>query len=319
MGETREELIGYLRKMIEIRFFEEKISELLNRGIVEGASHLYSGEEAVAVGACSAIKPDDYITSTHRGHGHCIAKGGDLRKMMAEVCGKATGYCKGKGGSMHIADIEGGNLGATGIVGGNVPVATGAGLSIKMRKTRQVALCFFGDGAMNTGGFHESLNMAGTWKLPVIYICENNLYGMSVSVDKAFPIKDITIRAKGYNILGVSVDGMDVLAVRHTIQDVVGRARSGEGPALVECKTYRFHGHSKSDPRAYRTREEEALWKERCPIKLFSERLLKEKVLDNEGLRKLEEDVKKKIEDAEKFAIESPFPGPEELCEDVYA
>jgi len=319
MGETREELIGYLRKMIEIRFFEEKISELLNRGIVEGASHLYSGEEAVAVGACSAIKPDDYITSTHRGHGHCIAKGGDLRKMMAEVCGKATGYCKGKGGSMHIADIEGGNLGATGIVGGNVPVATGAGLSIKMRKTRQVALCFFGDGAMNTGGFHESLNMAGTWKLPVIYICENNLYGMSVSVDKAFPIKDITIRAKGYNILGVSVDGMDVLAVRHTIQDVVGRARSGEGPALVECKTYRFHGHSKSDPRAYRTREEEALWKERCPIKLFSERLLKEKVLDNEGLRKLEEDVKKNIEDAEKFAIESPFPGPEELCEDVYA
>ena len=319
MAETKEELIGYLRKMMEIRFFEEKLSELLDKGIVEGASHLYSGEEAVAVGACAAIRHDDCITSTHRGHGHCIAKGGDLKKMMAEVCGKATGYCKGKGGSMHIADIEGGNLGATGIVGGNIPVATGAGLSFKMKNTKQVVLCFFGDGAVNTGGFHESLNMAGTWKLPVIYICENNLYGMSVSVDRAFPIKDITIRAKGYNIKGVSVDGMDVLAVKHTIQDVVQGARAGEGPAMVECKTYRFSGHSKSDARAYRTREEEALWKERCPIKQFSEKLLKEKILNNEELAKLEEDVKRKIEEAEKFAVDSPFPDPEELVEDVYA
>ena len=235
-----EKMIEYLRDMLRIRYFEEKVMDLLSRDIVKGASHLYVGEEAVAVGAVAAIREDDYITSTHRGHGHCIAKGGDLKLMLAELCGKATGYCKGRGGSMHIADVNAGNLGATGIVGSNIPVATGAGLSVKMRGTDQVVLCFFGDGAANTGAFHESVNLASIWKLPVIYVCENNLYGMSVAVNRAFPFEDIAERAKGYNIPGIIADGMDVLDVKRAVGEAVERARKGEGPTLVECKTYRL-------------------------------------------------------------------------------
>jgi len=313
-----EELIGYLKKMLEIRYFEEKVMDLLSRDIVKGASHLYVGEEAVAVGACAAIRKDDYITSTHRGHGHCIAKGGDMKLMLAELCGKATGYCKGRGGSMHIADVRAGNLGATGIVGSNIPVATGAGLSIKLRKTDQVVLCFFGDGAANTGAFHESLNMASIWKLPVVYICENNLYGMSVSVKRAFPFEDIAERAKGYNIPGVIADGMDVLNVKEVVGKAVERARRGEGPTLVECKTYRYYGHSRSDPRIYRTREEEKIWRARDPIKTFAEKLIKEGILTPEKLKKLEDQVAKEIEEAEEFALSSPYPPVESLYDDVY-
>ncbi|MDH5703532.1 MAG: dehydrogenase E1 component subunit alpha/beta [Aigarchaeota archaeon] len=313
-----EELIGYLRKMLEIRYFEEKVMDLLSRDIVKGASHMYAGEEAVAVGACSAIREDDYITSTHRGHGHCIAKGGDPKLMLAELCGKATGYCKGRGGSMHIADVRAGNLGATGIVGSNIPVATGAGLSVRLRNTDQVVLCFFGDGAANTGAFHESLNMAAIWKLPVVYICENNLYGMSVSVKRAFPFEDISERAKGYSIPGVIANGMDVLDVREVVGKAVARARNGDGPTLVECKTYRYYGHSRSDPRIYRTREEEKAWRARDTIRNFAQKLMDEGVLTPEGLNDLEDQVTKEIEEAEEFALSSTYPSVESLYDDVY-
>ncbi len=313
-----DQLIGYLKKMLEIRYFEDKFMDLFTRNAIEGASHLYAGEEAVAVGACATIREDDYITSTHRGHGHCIAKGGDLKRMLAEVAGKATGYCKGRGGSMHIADVSAGNLGATGIVGSNIPVATGAGLSIKMRKTDQVVLCFFGDGAVNTGAFHESLNMAAIWKLPVIYICENNLYGMSVSVNRAFPFEDIAERTKGYNIPGVIADGMDVLNVKEVVGKAVDRARKGEGPTLVECKTYRYYGHTASDSRAYRTREEEKAWRARDPVKNLEDRLVREGILTPEKVKEIEDFVAKEVQEAEEFALSSPYPAVESLYDDVY-
>jgi len=313
-----EKLINYLRKMLEIRYFEEKVMDLLSRDVVKGASHLYVGEEAVAVGAIAAIREDDYITSTHRGHGHCIAKGGDLKMMLAELCGKATGYCKGRGGSMHIADVKAGNLGATGIVGSNIPVATGAGLSVKLRGSDQVVLCFFGDGAANTGAFHESVNMAAIWKLPVVYVCENNLYGMSVAVNRAFPFEDIAERAKGYNIPGVIADGMDVLDVKKVVGEAVERARRGEGPTFVECKTYRYYGHSRSDARVYRTREEEKKWKARDPIVNFEKKLIEWGVLTPEKARELKEAVEKEVEEAEKFALNSPYPSPETLYDGLY-
>jgi len=321
MKPTREEsneMIGYLKKMLEIRYFEEKVMDLLSRDVVKGASHLYVGEEAVAVGAIAATRKDDYITSTHRGHGHCIAKGGDVKLMLAELCGKATGYCKGRGGSMHIADVGAGNLGATGIVGSNIPVATGAGLSVKLRKTDQVVLCFFGDGAANTGAFHESINMAAIWKLPVIYICENNLYGMSVAVSRAFPFDDIAERAKGYNIPGVVADGMDVLDVKKTVGEAVVMARRGEGPTLVECKTYRYYGHSRSDPRVYRTKEEEKTWKTKDPVLDFERRLVEWGVLKEAEVKRLEEAVSKEIDQAEEFALNSPYPSIESLHNDLY-
>jgi pyruvate dehydrogenase E1 component alpha subunit len=316
---SKDELLGMLYKMLQVRFFEEKVFDLLARNIVTGASHVYAGQEAVAVGACSAIRDSDYITSTHRGHGHCIAKGGKLPEMLAELCGKATGYCKGRGGSMHIADVSKGNLGATGIVGSNIPVATGAGLSVKMRKTDQVVLCFFGDGATNQGCFHESLNMAATWKLPVIYVCENNKYGMSVALERCFPIDKISVRAMSYNMPGVTIDGMDVLTVRGTMLEHVERARRGGGPSLVECETYRFYGHSRSDPRVYRTREEEQQWKERCPIKLYKEKLQSMGMLTEDQYKAMENKVQQEVKEAEEFALSSPYPKPEELCDDVYA
>lgn len=317
-GKKATEMIYYLKKMLEIRYFEEKVMDLLSKDIVKGASHLYVGEEAVAVGATAAIKDSDYITSTHRGHGHCIAKGGDLNLMLAEVCGKYTGYCKGKGGSMHIADVKAGNLGATGIVGSNIPVATGAGLSFKMRRTNEVVLCFFGDGAANTGVFHESVNLASIWNLPVVYICENNLYGMSVAVNRAFPFKDIAERAKGYNIPGVISDGMDVLNVKKVVEKAVERARKGKGPTLVECKTYRYYGHSRSDPRAYRTRDEETEWKNRDPIVTFEKKLIDDNILTPNKIEQIKEDVTKEIDDAEKFAINSPYPPVETLFDGLY-
>ena len=312
------ELVDYLEKMLKIRFFEEKVSDLLSRDIVKGASHLYIGQEAVAVGAVAAIRGDDYITSTHRGHGHCIAKGGDPKLMLAELCGKVTGYCKGKGGSMHIADVNAGNLGATGIVGSNIPVATGAGLSIRLKKTDQVVLCFFGDGATNTSAFHESVNLAAIWNLPVVYVCENNLYGMSVAVSRAFPFTDLAERAKGYNIPGVIADGMDVLDVKRKVLEAVQRARQGEGPTFVECKTYRFYGHSKGDPRAYRTREEEQSWKSRDPITNFEKKLVEQGILTQKQVEELEESIAIEVNEAEKFALNSPYPSVESLFDGLY-
>lgn len=316
---TRDRLIDMYKKMLEIRLFEEKVEELLGNRTIKGTAHLYIGEEAIAVGACAALNPDDYITSTHRGHGHCIAKGGRLDKMMAELWGKTTGYCKGKGGSMHIADIESGNLGANGIVGAGIPIATGAGLSIKLRKTNQVVLCFFGDGATNQGSFHESLNFAGIWRLPVIYICENNLYGISMHISNAVAIEDLAERGDSYGIPGVAVDGNDVMAVYEATREAVARARCGEGAAMIECKTYRWRGHSRSDPRVYRTREEEDAWKKSCPIKRFKDYLLRTGTANENEVLAVEQDVVREIEDAVRYAESSPYPTEDEILEDVYS
>ncbi len=315
---TRDEAEWMLRTMLRIRGFEDKVFELLARDLLKGASHVYAGEEAVAVGACAAIRPDDYITSTHRGHGHCLAKGGRLDLMMAELCGKSTGYCKGRGGSMHIADVETGNLGATGIVGSNIPVAAGAALSCKLLKNGKVVLCFFGDGASNTGTFHESLNMAGTWKLPVVFICENNAYGMSVAYHRASPVKTIAERGAAYAMASVIVDGMDVLAVREAVAASVERVRAGGMPELIECKTYRYRGHSRSDPRKYRTKEEEQHWRDRDPINAFKKRLSEGGVISDEEQEVIEKEVEGEIEKAEKFALESESLPPDKLYEDVY-
>jgi TPP-dependent pyruvate/acetoin dehydrogenase alpha subunit len=309
-----------LRQMMEIRAFEDKVFELLARDVLSGASHVYAGEEAVAVGACAAIGPQDYITSTHRGHGHCLARGGDLKLMMAELCGKATGYCRGRGGSMHIADTAAGNLGATGIVAANIPVATGAGLACQLRRQRQVVLCFFGDGASNNGVFHESLNLAGLWRLPVVYVCENNLYGMSVAMSRACAVEHVAARAAAYAMPGCTVDGQRVLDVKAAVEEAVQRARDGQGPTLIEAKTYRYRGHSRSDPRVYRTREEEEHWRGRDPILLFRDDLMACGELTAEGFEAMQADVNRAIAEAEEFAVnQSPYPDPAELYDDVYA
>jgi 2-oxoisovalerate dehydrogenase E1 component len=327
---TKEQALDLLRQMWEIRMFEDKVYDLLGQNVIKGASHLYAGEEAVAVGAISVLNDDDLITSTHRGHGHCHARGASLTKteearqehynrMMAELCGRATGYCLGRGGSMHIADVEKGNLGATGIVGGNIPVATGAALAQQMQGTGRVVLCFFGDGASQTGNFHEALNLAGLWQLPVVYVVENNLYGMSVPIQNAAAKLDVADRACAYGMPGEVADGMDVLAVREAVGRAVERARQGQGPSLVECKTYRWYGHSRSDPRKYRTKEEEAEWKARDPIPNFAARLVEAGIASQEEADEVERQVEQAIEAATEFALNSPTPPVEELELYVYA
>lgn len=329
-GLTKEELLGYLRQSIEIRALENNIANLLSKAVLKGASHLYAGQEAVAVGAVAALRDDDMITSTHRGHGHAHAHGDKYaqtpqakqdhyNKMMAEVLGKSGGYCKGKGGSMHIADVEHGNLGATGIVGGNIAVAVGAGLAQKLKGTDRVVVCFFGDGASNEGAFHESLNMASLWNLPVIFVCENNLYGMSVPWANASKLPDVASRASAYGIPGEVVDGMDVLAVRGSVAKAAQRARNGEGPSLIEAKTYRWYGHSHSDPRAYRTRDEEAEWKKRDPITVLKENLESVKMLTEAEFEKMEEAVDVKLNNSMEFSNTSPEPLAQEVDTDVYA
>jgi 2-oxoisovalerate dehydrogenase E1 component len=327
---TKAELMTMLRQIMEIRAFENNIANLLNKAILKGASHLYAGQEAVAVGAISVLRDDDLITSTHRGHGHAHAHGdkaaktseekqNHFNKMMAEVLGKSGGYCKGKGGSMHIADVMHGNLGATGIVGGNIPVAVGAALAQTLQGTDRVVLCFFGEGASNTGNFHESLNMASIWNLPVVFIAENNMYAMSVPWKKASKLPDIAERASAYGIPGEVVDGMDVLDVRAATIRAVERARRGEGPTLIEAKTYRWYGHSHSDPRAYRTKEEEAEWRKRDPITVLREKLKETAFLTDEEFETLEVQVKDKLSRAMEFSESSPEPSPDELYVDVYA
>jgi len=316
---TRETLAEMYKKMLEIRCFEEKVFELYGQNLVPGTIHLYAGEEAVAVGVCSSLRKDDYITSTHRGHGHCIAKGAELKRTMAEILGKKTGYCKGKGGSMHIADFNIGMLGATAVVGAGLPIAVGAGLSAKLRKTDQVVACFFGEGASNQGTFHESINMASTWSLPVIFVCENNLYAMGTCQSRVMKIQNIADRAVAYGISGVTADGNDVLAVFEASQKAVDRARSGAGPTLIECKTYRHKGHSRVDPAKYRPREEVEQWLAKDPIKRFRETLLQNNTFSQAEIKKIEENVAAEIEEAVKFAVESPYPAPEEALEDVYA
>jgi pyruvate/2-oxoglutarate/acetoin dehydrogenase E1 component/TPP-dependent pyruvate/acetoin dehydrogenase alpha subunit len=327
---TKEQLLGYLRQVMEIRAFENNISNLLGRDLLKGASHLYAGSEAVAVGAIAAIQEDDLVTSTHRGHGHAHAHGDTaaktpeekqmhFNKMMAEVLGKSGGYCKGKGGSMHIADVEHGNLGATGIVGGNLPVAVGAALVQKLTKSGKVVLCFFGDGASNTGNFHESLNMASLWDLPVVFVVENNMYAMSVPWAKVSKLPNVADRACAYGIPGEVVDGMDVLAVRGAVEKAVTRARQGQGPTIVEAKTYRYFGHSHSDPRAYRTKEEEQAYKDRDPIIVLSEELKAVGMLNEQEVEDMNKTVKGKLKEAMTYSEKSPAPDPAELETDVYA
>ncbi len=318
--ELEQELcVNMLSKMYKIRFFEETVDELFARGFVHGTMHLSIGQEASAVGSISALRDEDYILSTHRGHGHCIAKDADLKLMMAEFWGKETGYCRGRGGSMHIADMEARNLGANGVVGGGIPLAVGVGLSLKMRGREEIVMGFFGDGAANQGSFHEALNMAAIWCLPVVYVCENNQYGMSMSVGKAFKIQDISQRAAGYGMRGVTVDGNDVLEVYEAATDAVQRARAGEGPTLLECQTYRWKGHSKSDQERYRTREEIEAWKKKDPIKRFRETLIAEGVIREEEAKQIEEDARQSIAEAVEYAQASPEPAVDNILEGVYA
>jgi len=315
----REKLIEMYRKMLEIRYFEEKVYELYGKNLVPGTIHLYAGQEAVAVGVCANLRKNDYITSTHRGHGHCIAKGADLKRVMAEILGRKTGYCKGKGGSMHIADFNVGMLGATAVVGAGLPIAAGAGLSIKLRGTDQVVACFFGDGASNQGTFHEAINMAAIWRLPVLFVCENNLYAMGTRQSMVMLIENVADRAVAYGIPGVVVDGNDVLAVYEVAEKAVERARKGEGPTLIECKTYRHKGHSRFDPATYRPKEEVEAWLKKDPISRFRKKLLEMGIFTESEAESIEREVDIKIEDAVKFALESPYPKPEEALEDVYA
>jgi len=318
----KQKLLLMYRNMLRIRRFEERLAEESARGNIPGLLHLYVGEEAVAVGACSTLRKDDYITSTHRGHGHCIAKGGDLRKMMAELFGKETGYCKGRGGSMHIAAPDIGIVGCSAIAGANIPIAAGVGLSSKLRKTDQVCISFFGDGASNTGAFHEGMNLAALWNLPVVYVLENNLYAISTPAVRSSKLRNISDRAAGYGMRAAVVDGMDALSVYEVVSDAVARARKGEGPTLVECKTYRFRGHHEGDPKKgeiYRTKQEMDEWEKRDPIIRLGEKMVKEHKAAQAELNAINQETMREIEDAVAFAKQSPSPKPEDASTYLFA
>ncbi|HEX5987302.1 MAG TPA: thiamine pyrophosphate-dependent dehydrogenase E1 component subunit alpha [Nocardioides sp.] len=308
-----------LTTMWQIRRFEEAVDDLFARGLMHGTMHLSIGQEASATGTCSALRDDDAITSTHRGHGHCIAKGADLERMMAELLAKETGYCRGRGGSMHIADVATGNLGANGIVAGGIPIAAGAGLAYRLRGLDRVVVSFFGDGAANEGAFHEAVNLAAIWKLPVVFLCENNKYGMSFSTEKSFAIENIAERAAGYGIPGVTVDGNDVEAVHQTVGNAVARARQGEGPTLVESVTYRWKGHSKSDKNLYRTKEEIAEWRQRDPILRFERAVLDRGVLDQAAVEAARAQATQDVRNAVRAANAAPDARPDDLLDAVYA
>ncbi len=312
-------LRGALKKMHLIRLFEEGAEQAYMRGFIHGTMHLSIGQEASAVGSCIALTDSDYITSTHRGHGHCIAKGAEVKRMFAEFFGKETGYCHGRGGSMHIADVAKGNLGANGIVGGGIPIAVGAALSAKRRRTTDVVVSFFGDGANNEGAFHEALNMAAVWKLPVIFVCENNRYGMSTSTARSTAVPNVADRAAAYAMPGVIVDGNDFGAVALAAMDAVDRARRGEGPTLIESKTYRIRGHSRSDRNRYRTKEEIAEWQARDPIVALERDLLGLGLLGEGEVEAIRAEAAAEIEEAVAFAAASPAPEPGDLTRFVYA
>ena len=304
--------------MVRIRAFESKALKLFEENKLRGSVHLYIGEEAVAATVCSRLTDDDYITSTHRGHGHCIAKGADLNKSMAELMGKATGYCKGRSGSMHIADFTQGNLGANAIVGGGIPIAVGAALSAKLQKQDRVAVSFFGDGASNEGTFHESLNMASIWKLPIIFVCENNGYGISVPVSESTSVKDISERGAAYDMPGETVDGNDVEAIDAAFARALERAKSGQGPSLIECKTYRWMGHWTGDPQTYRTREEVNSWKAKDPIKRWREKLIAAGLYTAAELDQMDQSAEEETTAATEFALNSPNPDPAHVLDDVF-
>jgi TPP-dependent pyruvate/acetoin dehydrogenase alpha subunit len=316
---SRDRLIETYRTMRTIRGFEQTLNELSQAGRVPGFLHLYAGEEAIAAGVCGALGDNDYVTSTHRGHGHSIAKGVDLNAMMAEIFGKSAGVCRGKGGSMHIADVGKGMLGANGIVGAGIPLAIGAALSAKVRKTGGVAIAFFGDGASNQGAFHESVNIASILKLPVIFVIENNGYGEATPVEYHVNIRDLAVRAASYGVPGVIADGMDFFDVFEKASTAIERAKRGEGPTLIECKTYRYFGHYVGDPLTYRTKEEtEKVRASRDPLDGFEKRVVSEGKVSASELRAVDDQVSKAIAEAVKFAEASPAPGVSELLTDVY-
>ena len=318
---ARKKLLEFYTVMLKIRCFEERVVDLYARGQIPGLAHLYIGEEAVATGVCTQLKENDFITSTHRGHGHVIAKGAEIKFMMAELYGKKTGYCKGKGGSMHIADMELGILGANGIAGGGLPIAVGAAMSAKWRGTDQVVVSFFGDGSSNNGTFHESINLASVHKAPVVFVCENNLYGISVGQNQHQAIKDISIRAGSYNLPGVTVDGNDVIEVYCAAAKAIKRARAGDGPTLMECKTYRIRGHHEGDPNQggrYRDKKDIEAWKKKDPLKRLADKLITDEVITKKKLAELEKDTRDEIDEAVKYASQSPFPALEDIYEDIY-
>ena len=314
---SKEMLLGMYRKMLTIRRFEERAAELYAAGRMPGFVHLYVGEEAVATGVCASLSDKDFITSTHRGHGHVIAKGGKTDLMMAELYGKATGYCKGKGGSMHIADVDLGILGANGIVGAGQPISVGAAFACKYKKTDAVAVCFFGDGASNRGTFHEAMNMASSFKLPVVFVCENNMYGISNYQKHHMNISDIADRAGAYGVPGVSVDGNDVIAVYEAASEAVARARRGDGPSIVECKTWRHRGHFEGDPGKYKDPEEQKAWLAKDPIPRIEAKLIELGMATQADIDAMRAKVDEEIEAAKKFAEDSPEPGDDELLTDV--
>jgi pyruvate dehydrogenase E1 component alpha subunit len=319
LEEDRETLLAIFRQMLLIRRFEEKCAESYSLGKIGGFCHLYIGQEAVAVGAISVLRPDDYVLTSYREHGQAIAKGITPDAVMAELYGKATGCSRGKGGSMHLFDAEVNFLGGHAIVGGQIPLATGVAFASKYKESDQVALCFFGEAAVNQGAFHESLNMAQLWKLPCIYICENNKYGMGTSLERAMSLQNVAEKACAYELASEFVDGMDVLAMRDATQRAVKRAREQSAPTLIEARTYRFMGHSMSDPGKYRTRAEIEKYQERDPIKLFTATLIENDVLTDKGIAEFEAEIKEEVEHAARFAEESPEPDPKELYTNVYA
>jgi len=314
-----EKLVWMLQKMCETRYFEEKAEELYTRGLVHGTMHLSIGMEASPVGSIAAIDADDWIIHHHRGHGHTIAKGADITLMMAEFLGKEPGYCRGRGGSMHIADFSNGNLGATGVVGGGIPIAAGIGLALKMKKSPNILLSFFGEGSTNEGSFHEALNMASLWNLPVVFICDNNHYSMSMPMNRSMNIELISSRAASYGIPGISTDGNQVLGVYQIVSEAVTRARSGEGPTLIENITYRWRGHSKSDRNLYRTKEEIAEWMERCPINSFKSLLIETQIMNQGEVDEIDRLAKETIDLAAEEALKLPEPSPENMEDEVYA
>ena len=300
--------------MYRTRRFEEEVFEFYKRGLMPGLAHLYLGEEAVAAGVCGALEERDFIGSTHRGHGHLVSRGADLNKMMAEILGKATGYSKGKGGSMHIMAMDKGILGANGIVGGEIPIATGSAYASKYMGTDEVTVCFFGDSASNEGTFHESINMAAAWDLPIVYVVENNLYGISVDIRRVTKEDHIAKRAAGYGIEGITIDGNDVFKVYEEAQKAVEKARKGGGPTIIECMTYRWQGHHVGDPGLYRPEEEVEEWKAKEPLKILEDK----KLLTDEEIAEIKEMVEKEIQEACKFAEESPYPDMAEAYTDVF-
>ena len=315
----QEKLAWMLQRMCEIRCFEEKAEDLYIRGLVHGTMHLSIGQEAGSVGSIATLRPEDLIIHHHRGHGHTIAKGADLTIMMAEFLGRETGYCRGRGGSMHIADIPGGNLGATGVVGGGIPTAVGIALALQMHRSEQILLSYFGDGATNEGEFHESLNMASTWKLPVVFICDNNQYGMSMHMSRVMNIEKISERAASYGIPGITVDGNDVLAVYEAVLEAGERARSGQGPSLIDILSYRWRGHSKSDRNLYRTNQEIDEWKQKCPIRRFKQVLVDATIMTREEAESIDQAAKAAVDRAAEEAQTFPEPSPENMEDEVYA